>query len=34
MFCSVQVKDVTMSNARLLLQLDNTKLARDDFKNK
>uniref|UniRef100_H3CSB4 IF rod domain-containing protein n=1 Tax=Tetraodon nigroviridis TaxID=99883 RepID=H3CSB4_TETNG len=29
-----QVKDVTMDNARLLLQIDNTKLAQDDFKNK
>ncbi|XP_035533880.1 keratin, type I cytoskeletal 18 isoform X1 [Morone saxatilis] len=29
-----QIKDITMDNAKLLLQIDNTKLADDDFKNK
>ncbi|XP_049919411.1 keratin, type I cytoskeletal 18 isoform X2 [Epinephelus moara] len=29
-----QIKDITMDNAKLLLQIDNTKLANDDFKNK
>lgn len=29
-----QIKDMTMDNARLLLQIDNVKLANDDFKNK
>nr|XP_029510091.1 keratin, type I cytoskeletal 18-like [Oncorhynchus nerka] len=30
----VVLRDMTMDNARLLLQMDNTKLANDDFKNK
>ncbi|XP_070711864.1 keratin, type I cytoskeletal 18 isoform X2 [Pempheris klunzingeri] len=29
-----QIKDITIDNAKLLLQIDNTKLADDDFKNK
>ncbi|XP_039998086.1 keratin, type I cytoskeletal 18-like isoform X2 [Xiphias gladius] len=29
-----KIKDITMDNAKLLLQIDNTKLANDDFKNK
>uniref|UniRef100_A0AAZ3PRL7 IF rod domain-containing protein n=1 Tax=Oncorhynchus tshawytscha TaxID=74940 RepID=A0AAZ3PRL7_ONCTS len=29
-----KLRDMTMDNARLLLQMDNTKLANDDFKNK
>uniref|UniRef100_A0A4W5N8Y2 Zgc:92380 n=1 Tax=Hucho hucho TaxID=62062 RepID=A0A4W5N8Y2_9TELE len=29
-----KLRDMTMDNARLLLQIDNTKLANDDFKNK
>ncbi|KAG7268217.1 hypothetical protein CRUP_010680 [Coryphaenoides rupestris] len=29
-----RVKDMTMDNARLLLQIDNSKLANDDFQNK
>ncbi|XP_029308231.1 keratin, type I cytoskeletal 18-like isoform X2 [Cottoperca gobio] len=29
-----QIKGITMDNAKLLLQIDNTKLANDDFKNK
>ncbi|XP_078147240.1 keratin, type I cytoskeletal 18 isoform X2 [Centroberyx gerrardi] len=29
-----KVKDMTMENAKLLLQIDNTKLANDDFKTK
>lgn len=31
---SPKIKDITMDNAKLLLQIDNTKLANDDFKNK
>lgn len=31
---SFQIKDITLDNAKLLLQIDNTKLANDDFKNK
>lgn len=34
MFSRFQLRDMTMDNARLLLQMDNTKLANDDFKNK
>lgn len=34
MHSSPQIKDITMDNAKLLLQIDNTKLANDDFKNK
>ncbi|XP_078100019.1 keratin, type I cytoskeletal 18-like isoform X2 [Sander vitreus] len=29
-----KIKDITKDNAKLLLQIDNTKLANDDFKNK
>ncbi|KAM3585186.1 uncharacterized protein V6R79_009899 [Siganus canaliculatus] len=29
-----KIKDITMDNAKLLLQIDNTKLANDDFKKK
>ncbi|XP_062301456.1 keratin, type I cytoskeletal 18-like [Scomber scombrus] len=29
-----KIKDIAMDNAKLLLQIDNTKLANDDFKNK
>ncbi|XP_069020096.1 keratin, type I cytoskeletal 18-like isoform X1 [Embiotoca jacksoni] len=29
-----QIKDITMDNAKLLLQINNTKLANDDFKKK
>lgn len=29
-----QIKDIALDNAKLLLQIDNTKLANDDFKNK
>jgi len=29
-----KVKDIAIDNAKLLLQIDNTKLAHDDFKNK
>uniref|UniRef100_UPI0037E9117E keratin, type I cytoskeletal 18-like isoform X1 n=1 Tax=Semicossyphus pulcher TaxID=241346 RepID=UPI0037E9117E len=29
-----QIKDLTMDNAKLLLQIDNTNLANDDFKDK
>lgn len=29
-----QIKEITMDNAKLLLQIDNAKLANDDFKNK
>ncbi|XP_050921937.1 keratin, type I cytoskeletal 18 isoform X2 [Lates calcarifer] len=29
-----KIKDITMDNAKLLLQIDNTKLANDDFTNK
>ncbi|XP_010795669.1 keratin, type I cytoskeletal 18-like [Notothenia coriiceps] len=29
-----QIKEITIDNAKLLLQIDNTKLANDDFKNK
>ncbi|XP_034720042.1 keratin, type I cytoskeletal 18-like [Etheostoma cragini] len=29
-----RIKDITKDNAKLLLQIDNTKLANDDFKNK
>ncbi|XP_008303134.1 keratin, type I cytoskeletal 18 isoform X2 [Stegastes partitus] len=29
-----KIKDITMDNAKLLLQIDNTKLANDDFKTK
>ena len=32
--CSPQLKEKTMDNAKLLLQIDNAKLANDDFKNK
>lgn len=34
MFSWFQLRDITMDNASLLLQIDNTKLANDDFKNK
>lgn len=34
MHSSAQVKDIAMDNARLMLQIDNTKLANDDLKNK
>ncbi|AWO96025.1 putative keratin type I cytoskeletal 18-like [Scophthalmus maximus] len=29
-----KIKDIALDNAKLLLQIDNTKLANDDFKNK
>ncbi|KAG8004555.1 Keratin [Nibea albiflora] len=29
-----QIKEITMDNAKLLLQIDNTKMANDDFTNK
>ncbi|XP_061572165.1 keratin, type I cytoskeletal 18-like isoform X2 [Cololabis saira] len=29
-----KIKDITLDNAKLLLQIDNTKLANDDFQNK
>lgn len=30
----LQISDITMDNAKLLLQIDNAKLAEDDFKKK
>lgn len=32
MFSRFQLHNMTMDNARLLLQIDNTKLANDDLK--
>lgn len=30
----LQIKEITMDNAKLLLQIDNTNLTNNDFKNK